>query len=178
MKFRAEHPEAMERLGAALAGALPPSGGVLFLHGDLGAGKTTLVRGLLRGLGHRGSVRSPTFTLMEPYELGGLQVAHLDLYRIAAAEELEYLGLRDWSGQGSLWLVEWAERAEGGLPAPDLRIRIEHQGAARAVSLEACSADGRRILAALSASAPETGSATDWNTDINQLDEDPTSNGT
>ncbi len=111
--------------GASLAAALP-SQFVIYLHGDLGTGKTTLARGILRGLGHQGVARSPTYTLIEPYEIGPRRVYHLDLYRLVDPEELEYLGLRDLLGDAVLWLVEWPERGEGLLPTADLSIEIEY----------------------------------------------------
>lgn len=98
-------PDATEALGARLA-RMAPEQLVIYLHGDLGAGKTTLVRGLLRELGHQGPVPSPTYTLLEPYELGGRTVLHLDLYRLADPEELDYLGLRDYLDQPLLMVVE------------------------------------------------------------------------
>ena len=112
--------------GRALAGRLRGQTGLVFLHGDLGAGKTTLVRGLLRGLGHQGAVRSPTYTLIEPYETGEQRIYHLDLYRLGDPEELEYLGLRDLLDGEGLLLVEWPERGTGVLPEPELIIEIEH----------------------------------------------------
>lgn len=104
---------------------------VIYLQGDLGTGKTTLVRGLLRGLGHPGPVRSPTFTLLEPYELPGIHLYHLDLYRLGAPEELEYLGLRDLLDPDSLLLVEWPRRGLGILPPPDLTLKLDYQGEGR-----------------------------------------------
>lgn len=112
--------------GRALAERLRGQNGVVFLRGDLGAGKTTLVRGLLRALGHLGSVRSPTYTLIEPYEAGDQRIHHLDLYRLGDPEELEYLGLRDLLDGEGLVLVEWPERGAGMLPEPELIIEIEH----------------------------------------------------
>jgi tRNA threonylcarbamoyladenosine biosynthesis protein TsaE len=121
--------------GAALADALGGRTGILFLQGTLGVGKTTLVRGLLRGLGHQGPVRSPTYTLIEPYEQLRPPVHHLDLYRITDPEELDYLGLRDLLDGAGLLVVEWPERGEALLPAPDLCIRIEYAGAGRRLHL-------------------------------------------
>ena len=137
-----------EALGARLARAC--DGPVLiFLEGDLGAGKTTLTRGFLRGLGHRGAVKSPTYTLIEPYEIGGRRVYHLDLYRVADPGELEYLGLREMLGEDAMLLIEWAERGEGWLPPPDLRIIIRHRGLGRDIELNACTPVGESALSGL-----------------------------
>jgi tRNA threonylcarbamoyladenosine biosynthesis protein TsaE len=116
-----------ERVGAALAPRLH-AGLVLFLHGELGAGKTTLVRGILRGLGYTGTVKSPTYTLVEPYLIGELTIYHFDLYRLNDPEELEFLGVRDYLEGKGVCLVEWAERGTGVLPAPDVDIVIEMTG--------------------------------------------------
>lgn len=126
--------DATEAMGAALA-RCPALEQVRRIHleGDLGAGKTTLVRGLLHALGHRGAVRSPTYTLLEPYEFPDLTVLHLDLYRVADPEELEYLGLREQSDARTLWLVEWPERGSGWLPSPDLVIVLDREGEGRRV---------------------------------------------
>ena len=112
-------------LGAALARAGLREG-VVYLAGELGAGKTTLVRGFLRAIGVTGPIRSPTFTLVEEYRTGGATVVHYDLYRLSDAEELEYLGLRDHAAGGVLCFFEWPERGSGVLPAPGLEIRLEH----------------------------------------------------
>ncbi len=117
-----------EAIGSALAAALPPlaSGpAVVYLAGDLGAGKTTLARGFLRQRGVAGPVRSPTFTLLEPYELSGLVVVHMDLYRLRQPSELEGLGVRDVALPGHVWLIEWPERGTGYLPAADLQIDLQ-----------------------------------------------------
>lgn len=135
---------ATEALGARLAQSMTP--GIVYLQGDLGTGKTTLTRGLLRGLGHQGRVRSPTYTLVEPYRFAQCAVYHLDLYRLADPEELEWLGLRDMLAERALLLVEWPERGAGVLPAADLVIRLEYAGSGRRVTLDASSAAGEQLL--------------------------------
>lgn len=119
------------RLAPGLAAACRSGPVVVHLAGPLGAGKTTLVRGLLRGLGHEGRVRSPTFTLLEPYDLPGCEVAHLDLYRLGDPAELDYLGLADLLRPGTLVLVEWAERGGDRLPGADLELRLDYAGEGR-----------------------------------------------
>jgi tRNA threonylcarbamoyladenosine biosynthesis protein TsaE len=136
---------ATEAAGAALAQVFPAEDCIIYLHGDLGAGKTTLVRGLLRALGHQGRVPSPTYTLVEPYELGRLSLKHLDLYRIADPEELAYLGIRDMSGAV---LIEWPERGAHFLPEPDLECRLTVAPPGRVLEAEGKSALGRGLLAA------------------------------
>jgi tRNA threonylcarbamoyladenosine biosynthesis protein TsaE len=140
---------AMEALGVRLAPALR-SGMMLHLHGELGAGKTTLIRGILRGLGHTGAVKSPTYTLVEPYQMNGLSVFHFDLYRLKDPEELEFLGIRDYlEGQG-ICLVEWAERGAGVLPAADVEITIQRSGDGRQVQFLTHTASGDELLRAIS----------------------------
>lgn len=137
---------AMQAFGAALATA---GSGVLYLRGELGTGKTTLARGFLRARGHAGAVRSPTYTLLEPYALDGGAVYHLDLYRLTDAEELEYLGLRDLLEPGVSLLIEWPERGGARLPPADLLLELEYAGSARRARLASGSAAGRAWLARL-----------------------------
>lgn len=144
--------DATVALGARLATALG-DGAVIYLHGELGAGKTTLARGLLRALGHTGSVKSPTYTLVEPYAITGRTVFHFDLYRLADPEELEFLGVRDYLQPGAVLLIEWPERGEGHLPAPDLELWLEGAGDGRRASWRACNSRGAAIVASLGAGA-------------------------
>ena len=125
---------AMMAFGGKLADDLI-EGGIVLLKGDLGAGKTTLVRGLLRHLGHKGIVKSPTYTLVEPYELKDRKVYHFDLYRLGDPEELEYMGGRDYWESGALCLIEWPEQAKGYLPEADLTLEISYQDTGRSISI-------------------------------------------
>lgn len=127
-----------EHLAAQLA-----VGALVFLEGDLGAGKTTLVRGILRGLGHTGVVKSPTYTLLEPYELSSYLVYHFDFYRIAESQELDFIGIDELMDSTALKLVEWPERAADRLPAPDLRVRIHVEGEGRRIDMETRLKTGR-----------------------------------
>jgi tRNA threonylcarbamoyladenosine biosynthesis protein TsaE len=138
----------MEQLGVALVPQLQ-AGLVLFLHGELGAGKTTLVRGMLRGLGFIGAVKSPTYTLVEPYQLQDLTVYHFDLYRLNDPEELEFLGVRDYLEGNGVCLVEWAERGAGVLPVPDLDVAIESKEEGRVVTFISRTNIGAQLLSAL-----------------------------
>ena len=127
-------------LGAALARAGLRRGAV-YLAGELGTGKTTLVRGFLRASGVIGTIRSPTFTLVEEYRIGAMTVGHYDLYRLSDPEELEFLGLRDHLAQGALCFFEWPERGSGVLPEPGIEIRLEHPEKGRRTG----AADVRRV---------------------------------
>lgn len=149
MEIRLRSPEAQLAFGESLS-ALLPSDCVIYLEGDLGTGKTTLTRGILHGLGHHGAVRSPTYTLIEPYQVSNGPVYHLDLYRLADPEELEYLGLRDLMGEDAMWVVEWPDRGSGMLPEADLRIRIDDIPEGRRLTLLGSTARGRAIIAGLS----------------------------
>ncbi|MBB3331213.1 tRNA threonylcarbamoyladenosine biosynthesis protein TsaE [Halomonas campaniensis] len=135
-----------ECLGQALEGV-----GRVYLEGELGAGKTTLTRGILRACGHRGAVKSPTYTLVEPYVLDGVRVHHFDLYRLGDPEELEFIGGRDLLADDALCIIEWPGRGEGWLPRPDLRITLTLSGSGREARLEAESDHGRQVLARLEA---------------------------
>jgi tRNA threonylcarbamoyladenosine biosynthesis protein TsaE len=119
--------EETEALGAKLLGT-PPGGEspcrVIELRGELGTGKSTFARGVLRALGATGPIKSPSYTLMETYDLPGVQALHLDLYRLNDPEELEHLGLADYYRAGNLWLIEWPEKGDGRLPPPDLRFEF------------------------------------------------------
>lgn len=147
---------ATERLGAMLARTVPwsaPQALSVHLHGELGAGKTTLVRGLLRELGVTGTVRSPSYTLLESYDCHGHVVLHVDLYRLAGGGDVASLGLRDEALPGVLLLIEWPERANDSLPHADLHARLSIHGESRAVHLESASAAGKAWLAAAAADA-------------------------
>lgn len=137
---------AMLVLAAQVAGNLLP-GDLLYLQGDLGAGKTTFTRGVLRALGHRGAVKSPTYTLVEPYDLDAFTVNHFDLYRLSDPEELDYIGIRDYLGPTQVCLIEWPERGQGMLPSPDLCITLTVSGERRLVNMAAHSMRGRELLA-------------------------------
>jgi tRNA threonylcarbamoyladenosine biosynthesis protein TsaE len=139
---------AMESLGEVVSSALK-MGGVVYLEGDLGMGKTTLVRGVLRGLGYQGPVKSPTYTIVEPYELPSLEVYHFDLYRVSDAEELEFMGIRDYFTDSGLCLIEWAEMGRGALPEADLVVSLSLIPQGRHVSLDAQTEKGLVALKVL-----------------------------
>jgi len=156
----AQDADQMRAIGAALASALATdlggashSAAVIALRGELGAGKTTLVGGLLNALGHRGPVRSPTYTLIEPYELSGRPVYHLDLYRLVDPAEVEGLGVRDLLAGNSLLLIEWPEKGGDFVPAADLELSIDYAGAGRQLRVSAHSPVGRALKCVFAAAA-------------------------
>lgn len=141
-----EDEQATLDFGVTLAKAAA-AGAVIYLSGELGAGKTTLARGFLRGLGHTGSVKSPTYTLFEVYPHADAHVIHMDLYRIADPEELDYLGLEDYFDQpGVIALIEWPEKAQAPLPPADLDCTIHHRDGGREITLSAQTELGQRLL--------------------------------
>ena len=140
--------EAMVAFGGQLAN-ITQGHGLIFLEGDLGAGKTTLSRGIIRGLGHTGAVKSPTFTLVEPYEIGDIRAFHFDLYRLVDPEELEYVGIRDYFDEDALCLIEWPQQGAGFLPKADLTITIRPHNTGRALTLSPQGSRGEAWCAAV-----------------------------
>lgn len=145
MQLKIKNDAVMQNFGAKLAQACE-EGTIIFLQGDLGAGKTTLVRGFLRGFGFIGTVRSPTFTLVEPYIFATKTIYHFDLYRLVDAEELEFIGFRDYFSDTTICLLEWPEKGGDYLPTPDLIIRIAFHGKARVVEIMASTAKGVKLI--------------------------------
>lgn len=150
--------EETEALGAALARRRPPDDAlkIIYLTGDLGAGKTTLTRGFLRAAGVTGTVRSPTYTLVETYQVGSTTFLHLDLYRLNEPSELENLGLRDWATPGHVWLIEWPERGADSLPPTDLAVSLtagSGTNSAHTAVIVGASATGKRWLSSLEGAA-------------------------
>jgi len=121
-------------------------GATLYLNGQLGAGKTTLTRGIVTGFGHQGRVKSPTYTLVEPYQLSSRNVYHFDLYRLSDPEELEFMGIRDYFAPDAVCVVEWPERGEGFLPVADLLVDLVYVGEQRLVKIQSCNDKGAAIV--------------------------------
>lgn len=143
---------ATQALGAAMAASWSrPVSGVVWLQGPLGSGKSTLARAFLRALGVEGAVRSPTYTLVEPYDTEHGTVLHMDCYRLADADELEFLGLRDTPPEAALWLIEWPERVAEGLPEPDIVITLGAHSEGRVATLSAQDGEAlQRLLKSVS----------------------------
>mgnify|MGYP003873269833 FL=1 len=137
--------DATVEMGKQLAAKLSQAT-VIFLHGDLGAGKTTFSRGVIQGLGHKGNVKSPTYTLVEPYELQGINAYHFDLYRLADPEELEFMGFRDYLEQKAVCLIEWPQKGQGLLPQPDLDIELQYRDEQRQIIITANTNIGEAIV--------------------------------
>ena len=137
MKILLKDTEETEAFGAKLLNSLPDKCTV-FLQGDLGAGKTTLVRGFMRAAGYTGAVKSPTFTLVEEYFIADRKIYHFDLYRLNDPEELEWIGIRDYFEQQATCFIEWPERGRGFLPEPDYSIELTVKGAGRQLEIKPC----------------------------------------
>jgi tRNA threonylcarbamoyladenosine biosynthesis protein TsaE len=149
------------RVGHAIGDVLAADqalGAVIWLEGELGAGKTTLVAGVLARFDVRGPIRSPTYTLVEPYDVSGRTVYHIDLYRLSDARELEALALREMLVPGAVVLIEWPSRAQTGVPAPDLKVEIHYEATgARMLHATRCTERGDKLLRAIVAENPEQG---------------------
>ena len=148
IKFELTNEKEMLGLGTMLAHLLNGEG-VIHLHGGLGAGKTTLCRGILRAMGHLGAVKSPTFTLVEPYKISTSEVYHFDLYRMVDPDELEYIGIDEYFGKNKLCLIEWPEKALGYLPQHDLEITIDVLSEKRIIEVSSNSQSGEKICTQL-----------------------------
>jgi tRNA threonylcarbamoyladenosine biosynthesis protein TsaE len=151
LRFDLPDPQATEAMGSALARSFPgpQHGAVVHLWGELGSGKTTCARSLLHALGVTATVRSPTYTLVDTYSVGGLTCVHVDLYRLQTLHEVDELGLRDLLGPGFLMLIEWPEKGGSAVPPADLKLQLTYAGDARAAMVSGDTATGGRWLSKL-----------------------------
>ena len=134
-KYYLSDSDATEQFGAVLWSRLPEKS-LVFLHGDLGAGKTTLVRGLLRAAGVTGAIKSPTYALVEEYSIAERKIFHFDLYRLAEPEELEWIGIDDYLKKSALCLIEWADKGTGILPRANIHLTLQTQDTGRCIEIE------------------------------------------
>lgn len=149
-----------ERFGEALANAVKGDGLVIYLQGNLGAGKTTLSRGFIRAMGHQGAVKSPTYTLVEPYENFDFPLYHFDLYRLSEPEELEFIGIDEYFEPDAVCLVEWPDRGSGILPACDISLQLQdaaNDQRGRIIRWESKSACGQQVAEKLAATLNQSG---------------------
>lgn len=135
-----------EALGRVLSTASHQAAIVIYLQGELGAGKTTICRGVLQACGHSGAVKSPTYTLVEPYALSAASVFHFDLYRLGDPEELEYMGIRDYFEPGNICLIEWPDKGRGMLQAADLEIALAVSSEGRRLNLRPHTGRGEAVV--------------------------------
>lgn len=149
MNLALDNVEAAHEFAGQVAAAIRDTPLVIYLSGELGAGKTTLVRGILAALGVAATVKSPSYTLLEPYRINGREAWHMDLYRLASADELEALGMRDFEPDENFLFVEWPERGTGFLPGADLVLALAYDGQGRRVQIAADSAVGKAVLGKL-----------------------------
>jgi tRNA threonylcarbamoyladenosine biosynthesis protein TsaE len=138
--------EELLAFAAQFAKALPHQGVIIFLEGPLGAGKTTFTRGFLRGAGYTEKVKSPTYTLVEPYDICGKKIFHFDLYRLLDPHELEYIGIREYFSPDVVCLIEWPEKGFPFLPEADLILHLDFKQEGREIKMEAVSDTGKNIL--------------------------------
>lgn len=145
---------ATEQFGAILAQSLGEDGAIIFLDGDLGAGKTTLSRGLIRALGHQGAVKSPTYTLVEPYENFDFPLYHFDLYRLSDPEEVDFLGVDEYFLPPAVCLIEWPQRGQGHLPPADVQLQLSDSGSGRQIECRSLTVRGQAVIDRLHALLP------------------------